>query len=348
MKNYFEGKTILVTGGTGTIGLEIVKQLLNFNPHRIRIFSNDENGIYKTSEYFSGNTKLRYLMGDVRDFNRVLLACRKVDIIYHAAAMKHVPISEFNPFEAIKTNVDGTQNVIHAALENNVEKVIGISTDKAVNPINSMGATKLLSEKLLIDANFYRGDARTVFSVVRFGNVLGSRGSVIPKFITQIEKGGPVTVTDFNMSRYVMAISDAISLILKATRMAKGGEIFVLKSMRALNLKDLAEVCIQEFNKKYNLNESIQIVETGIRPGEKLYEKLLTEEEAKHTLQTNEMFIVTPQFPQMHFIEKSNDVQNTIKYDGLIEDNIKNYSSNELQLLSKKEIKEILYLHSLI
>lgn len=347
MNKFFEGKTILVTGGTGTIGLEIVKQLLNSNPKRIRIFSNDENGIYNTAEYFSDNAKLRYLMGDVRDFNRVSLACRKVDIIYHAAAMKHVPISEFNPFEAIKTNVNGTQNVIHAALENNVEKVIGISTDKAVNPINTMGATKLLSEKLLIDANFYRGDAKTVFSVVRFGNVLGSRGSVIPKFVSQIERGGPVTVTDFNMNRFVMTISDAIALILKATGMAKGGEIFVLKSMRALNLKDLAEVLIQEFSNKNQKNNSIKIIEIGIRPGEKLYEKLLTDEEAKHTVETKDMFIVVPEVPQIHFIEK-NKAQSKYEYHGEIKGNIMNFSSDELTLLNLDEIKDLIYKSKLV
>ena len=181
--NTFRNKKILVTGGTGCIGSEIVKSILNYEPKVVRIFSNDEDNTFKMSQELGTSRNKRFLIGDIRDKERLITAMKGIDIVYHAAALKHVPLCEYNPFEAIKTNVLGTQNVIEAALENNVKKVINISTDKAVNPVNTMGATKLLAEKLITDANFYKGAIETVFSCVRFGNVLFSRGSVIPLFV---------------------------------------------------------------------------------------------------------------------------------------------------------------------
>src|SRR4030042_3273823 len=224
LKEAFKNKKILVTGGTGCIGSEIVKNLLKYSPAVVRVFSNDEDNTFRMKQELGDEEKIRFLMGDIRDKERLLLVMENIDIVYHAAALKHVPLCEYNPFEAIKTNVVGTQNVIDAALNSGVEKVISISTDKAVNPVNTMGATKLLSEKLIIDANYYKGVRKTVFSCVRFGNVLFSRGSVIPLFEEQIRQKKPITITDPEMTRFMMSLSDTIELVFKATLLAKGGE----------------------------------------------------------------------------------------------------------------------------
>lgn len=195
MENIFKDKKIIVTGGTGSIGSEIVRRVLQYDPEVVRILSRDESKQFELEQEIGDLENVRFLIGDVRDKDRLNRAFEDVDIVFHAAAMKHVPACEYNPFEAVKTNVVGTQNVIDAALDNGVGKVIAISTDKAASPINTMGATKLLAEKQIIDANFYKGHRKTVFSCVRFGNVMGSRGSVIPLFEKQIKNGGPVTVT---------------------------------------------------------------------------------------------------------------------------------------------------------
>ena len=257
LKNTFENKKILVTGGTGCIGSEIVKRLLTYEPAVVRIFSNDEDNTYRMIQELGRVRTTRFLIGDVRDKERLIMAMKDIDIVYHAAALKHVPLCEYNPFEAIKTNVLGTQNVIEAALINGVKKVINISTDKAVNPTNTMGATKLLSEKLIIDANFYKGNRNTTFSSVRFGNVLFSRGSVIPVFEKQIEQKKSITITDPNMTRFIMSISHTIDLVFKATLLAKGGEIFILK-MPVAKLGDLADVVIEHYAEKYNYNKNKQ------------------------------------------------------------------------------------------
>src|SRR3989344_4252764 len=226
MKDVFEGKDILVTGGCGSIGSEIVKQLLKYNPKKIRVMDNNESNLFYLGQELNTD-KVRLLIGDVRDRNRVYRAMKGVDIVFHAAALKHVPLCEYNPFEAVSTNVVGTENMISAAIDNGVEKFIGISTDKAVNPINTMGATKLLSEKIIIDTSL--SEMRTKFCCVRFGNVLDSVGSVIPIFKKQIKNKGPLTITDKNMTRFFMTMPDAINLVLKASEITEGGEIFILK-----------------------------------------------------------------------------------------------------------------------
>jgi len=280
---------------------------------------------------------IRFLVGDIRDKERLSLAMEDIDLVYHAAALKHVPLCEYNPFEAIKTNVLGAQNVIEAAFINNVDKVINISTDKAVNPANTMGATKLLAEKLIIDANEGKGSKGTVFSSVRFGNVLFSRGSVIPLFEGQIKQKKSITITNPEMTRFVMSISNTIELVFKATLMAKGGEIFILK-MPVVKLGDLAEVVIEEYAEKYGYKKwQIKKKVIGLRPGEKMFEELMTETEAAMAFETEEMLIIPPQLelPVIQF-----DVTD---YPSAQVCKLKRYISRDVQPLSKEEIKKLLF-----
>ncbi len=291
-KSEFEGKKILVTGGVGSIGKEIVKQLLSFNPDAIRVLDTNETGLFEfQQELLPQKTHVTFLLGDVRDKERMNRALENIDVVFHAAALKHVPLCEYNPFEAIKTNVMGTQNVIDACLNNNVKKMVFISTDKAVSPTNVMGASKLLGERLTIAGNYYKGARRTNFFCVRFGNVLASRGSVVPLFYEQIKKGGPVTVTDPEMTRFIMSIPSSVNLILKATTIANGGEIFILK-MPAIKIGDLAramiEKCAAECNQK---SEKITIKIIGKRMGERKHEELLTSLEAERADMVDEDLI---------------------------------------------------------
>jgi len=294
MVDIFRGKNILVTGGSGSIGGEIVKKLLQHEPNVIRVLSNDENCLFSLEQEIRGHSNLRFLVGDVRDKERLQHAVENIHFVFHAAALKHVPLCEYNPFEAVKTNVLGTQNVIEAAMEEEVEKLVTISTDKAVNPVNVMGATKLLAERLTVSANYYKGLRKTAFSCVRFGNVLDSRGSVVPSFREQIRKGGPITLTDPDMTRFVMSIPKAVELVFKAAEMARGGEIFIFK-MPALRIGDLAEAMIEVLASQYGYNPgSIKIEVTGKRPGEKMYEELLAADEATNASETEDMFVITP------------------------------------------------------
>jgi len=207
-------RTVLVTGGTGSIGSEIVNQVLQYKPRVVRVLSRNEYNQYAMRRELGDRGDLRYLIGDVRDRDRLMRACEGVDVVFHASALKHVAICEYNPFEAVKTNVLGTQNLVEAALNYNMELLVGISTDKAVSPTNTMGATKLLAERMILSASQYKGDRRTRFGVIRFGNVLASRGSAIPMFIEQIRRGGPVTITHPQMRRFFMSIPQAVELAL--------------------------------------------------------------------------------------------------------------------------------------
>jgi FlaA1/EpsC-like NDP-sugar epimerase len=328
----FRNKTILVTGGTGSIGSEIVRQLLYYNPKSIRIFSRDESKQFFMQQELYEYDNIRYLIGDVRDKQRLLYATEGVDYVFHAAALKHVPACEYNPFEAVKTNVIGVQNVIEAALANEVKKVISISTDKVVNPMNTMGATKLLSEKLISAADYYKGAHKTIFSCVRFGNVMGSRGSVIPLFKEQIRSGKPITLTDRRMTRFMMSIPQAATLVLKAAEYARGGELFILK-MPSLNILDLAEVLIEDYEKTYGVKFEQGIREIGIRPGEKLYEELMTLDESVRALCNDEMFLIPSSI---------NDKAKRYEYDGFVKAKYEEYSSLNSPKLNKKEILELL------
>ena len=291
-KNYFKDKTILVTGAAGSIGSEIAARALGLNPRIVRVLDNNETGLFDLEQELQSG-KFRPLVGDIRDKERLKRAIEDVDVVFHAAALKHVPLCEYNPFEAVKTNVLGTQNLIDVAMEAGIEKLITISTDKAVNPINVMGATKLLAERLTISANYYRGARKTAFSCVRFGNVLDSRGSVVPLFKEQIRRGGPVMITDPDMTRFVMSIPKAADLVLRATEIAQGGEIFIFK-MPALRIGDLAEAMIEELAPRYGYNpESSRVEISGKRAGEKIYEELMTEDEAMRASENDDMFIIT-------------------------------------------------------
>ena len=331
----FKNKKILVTGGTGCIGSEITRNLLKYKPEVVRIFSNDEDNTFRLSQEL-GNGNTRFLIGDIRDKERVIVAMKDIDIVYHAAALKHVPLCEYNPFEAIKTNVLGTKNVIEAALATGVKKVINISTDKAVNPVNTMGATKLLAEKLMIDANFYKGASKTIFSSVRFGNVLFSRGSVVPLFEEQIRTKKMVTVTDPKMTRFMMSIENTTDLVFKATLMAKGGEVFILK-MPVVKLGDLTEVVIQKYAEKYGYKPSeIKRERIGSRSGEKLFEELMTESEAKKAFETADMLIIPPQV-EIEIELKAVDYKNSRI------SKLKRYISRDVKPLSKEEIRKLLF-----
>ncbi|MBN2518203.1 MAG: polysaccharide biosynthesis protein [Candidatus Altiarchaeota archaeon] len=334
MKDTFKGKDILVTGGAGSIGSEIVRQLLDYDVKRVRVLDNSESGLFHLEEELCSSgkdyNKARYFVGDVRDLHRIRLAIEGVDIVFHAAALKHVPLCEYNPYEAVKTNVLGTENVLEAARDEGVEKLITISTDKAVNPINTMGATKLLAEKITLNAGF--GEFKTMFSCVRFGNVLNSDGSVIPIFKRQIAKGGPVTITADNMTRFFMSMSDAVSLVLKATEVMKGREIFILK-MNAIRITDLAEAMIEIMAPKFGHKpRDIKMTKIGKRPGEKLYEELLTEEEIKHVEEKEDMYVLRP----------GRTVPGEVISDYEGKPGIPEYNSKTVKKLGKDEIKKVL------
>ncbi|EOW2597693.1 UDP-N-acetylglucosamine 4,6-dehydratase family protein [Enterococcus hirae] len=325
----FKGKTILVTGGTGSIGSEIVRQLLKYEPKAIRIYSRGEEKQFYMQQELSNHTNLRFLIGDIRDSQRIDYACRDVDIIFHAAAMKHVPASEYNPMEAVKTNVMGTQNVIDAAIKNNVKHFVGISTDKVVSPTNTMGATKLLSEKLIISANQYKGKTETIFSCVRFGNVMGSSGSVIPLFSKQIKNNKDITLTDVDMTRFMMSIPDAARLVLSAAMNSKFGETYVLK-MPAINILTLAQSLIKIYNDTHDEKYRGEIKVVGIRPGEKLYEELMTTDEIERSYENDKMYIIPPQY---HATDELYKDYEKIK--------ITTYSSDATELMSGQEFIRI-------
>lgn len=340
-----DNKVILITGGTGTIGESLVNYLLNnYKPQVIRIYSRDETKQHFHKNMFKENEdKLRYFIGDIRDKERLKRALRNVDIVFHLAAMKHVVASEYNPFEAIKTNVLGLQNLIELSIDYNVEKLIFTSTDKASTPSNIMGVTKLLGEKLITAANYYKGPSRTVFYSVRFGNVLGSRGSLVPLIENQIKNDIPITLTHLDMTRYIMSSKIAIKLVVETLKISQGGEVFVLK-MDSVRIIDLIEVLIEVFAKKHNKKvEKIQIREIGMFVGEKLHEELFSVEESERTYEINDMFII---FPQLTEVSKEINVEkypNFEKFDGS-----KPYNSSEGQFLSKNEIKEFLIINNII
>ncbi|MFU1796327.1 UDP-N-acetylglucosamine 4,6-dehydratase family protein [Paenibacillus azoreducens] len=326
----FKDKTILVTGGTGSIGSEIVRCILRENPKVVRIYSRDESKQFALQQEFEAYKNVRYLIGDIRDKERLSYAAEGVDFIFHAAALKHVPACEYNPMEAVKTNVLGVQNVIEVAIEHNIEKMVAISTDKVVNPTNTMGATKLLSEKLISAANMYKGSKRTIFSCVRFGNVMGSRGSVIPLFKDQILKGHDITVTHKEMTRFMMSIPQAAELVLKAAEQAYGGEVFVLK-MPVLKIMDLAVALIKSFENTDGSFYNGRILEIGIRPGEKLYEELMTLEESERAFENDHMYVITSPFQN-----------ESLGYEGFHKAKYMGYSSMNAPQLQLEEIDKLL------
>ncbi|MDO6632237.1 polysaccharide biosynthesis protein [Bacillus thuringiensis] len=318
-------KTILVTGGTGSWGYELIKQLLRETPREIRIFSRNEMVQVEMQQQFANYNNLKFIIGDIRDREAVVSACKGVHYVFHLAALKHVPVCEYQPYEAIKTNITGTQNVIEASIEREVEKVIYVSTDKAADPSNTYGMTKAIGEKLIINASLRT--KKTKFICVRGGNVLGSSGSVVPIFMKQIQEHSRVGITHFDMARFFLTIEDAVGLLFKATYEGKGGEIFVMK-MPAFKIKDLAEVLIEYYGKI-----NVEIKEVGIRPGEKINEILLSEVESRTSICFDEDYYVG--LPPFH-VEGLQEY-----YTSYSPITITNYSSHQ-ELLTKKEVKQFL------
>ena len=327
----FDGKKILITGGTGSLGQALTERLLTMGVETIRIFSRNEHKQIEMESKFQDG-RLRFFIGDVRDYQRLEMALEDIDIVFHTAALKHVPKIEYNPFEAIKTNVIGTQNVIDACLKRNVEKAVCIGTDKAVSPLNTYGSTKLLMEKLFVAANNYlnREKHRTIFLAVRYGNVLGSSGSVIPKFIEQIKANKQVTITDPKMTRFSITMNEALDLILNAIRSAKGSEIFVPK-LRAYSIVDVKNALTELIS---DTGEKI----SGIRTGEKLHETLINEDEIRYAWEFENMYMIASPLYTLF-----NDKNIKESYQGIkkIED-VQKYSSDSVEKISVKDLKTII------
>jgi len=318
--SFLKNKTILVTGGTGSFGSSFVKYLLkNSRAKKIIVFSRDELKQSKMEAELKDD-RLRFFLGDVRDLQRLQRAFIGVDIVVHAAALKQIPSIEYNPMEAIKTNIMGTANVIDAVIDNNVKRAILISSDKAVNPINLYGATKLCAEKLFIQANSYAGGRETKFSCVRYGNVVGSRGSVTPLFLEQKEKG-ILTLTDKRMTRFWITLEQGVKFVIDCINRMKGGEIFIPK-IPSMKITDLAQAIAPK--------AKIKII--GIRPGEKLHEILLSSEGAVHSKELNKYFVIEPEFP---FWKKGYLIEGKPVPDGF------RYSSNtNKEWLTKEDLKK--------
>lgn len=320
MDKFLSGKTILVTGGTGSFGNYIVNRLLKYNVKEIRILSRDEKKQYDMKINYKNNPKLKFFIGDIRDYVRVESVTEGVDIIYQAAALKHVPVCELSPYEAVKTNIIGVENVIRAALKFNVQKVVCVSTDKAVKPVNVMGMTKAIQERLMLSANLASNNKGTIFCVVRYGNVLLSRGSVIPYFRRLLEHNEIITITHEGMTRFLLTLDDAIDLVMFATEHATGGETFVKKAPAA-HIIHIARVLAEDASKP----GAYKVI--GKFPGEKLHEILITEEELDRTEDMGDYFTVHPWWKKstyndlseeysssMELINDDNSLRNLIKY----------------------------------
>lgn len=278
------GKTVLVTGGTGSFGKKFIKKVLQSDVKKVIVFSRDELKQYEMAQEYT-DERMRFFIGDVRDRERLYRAFDGVDVVIHAAALKHVGACEYNPFEAVKTNIHGAQNIIEAAIDRGVERVIALSTDKAASPVNLYGATKLASDKLFVAANSYAGDKDTRFAVVRYGNVVGSRGSVVP-FFKKIRETGVIPITDERMTRFWITLDQGVQFVLDSLDRLHGGEIFVPK-IPSMKVTDLAEAIAPECK--------MEIV--GIRPGEKLHEAMITEDDARKTLEYSSYYVIQPEFP---------------------------------------------------
>ncbi len=301
LSEFFRAARVAVTGAAGTVGVELVRQLLSYPVKEVRALDNNESALFFLDEAWHNDSRLQVFLADVRDHEKMARMFDGIDFVFHAAAFKHVPLCERSPFDAVQTNIMGVQNVIQAALTNKVKKVLFTSSDKAVNPTNVMGTSKLMGERLMTAANALRraGDG-TFFASTRFGNVAGSRGSVIPLFHQQIAKGGPVTLTTPEMTRFVMTIDDAVGLVIMSILLAKGGEVFVTK-MPVLGIKELAEVMISMLAPIYGYAPGkIELIEIGPRPGEKLHEELMNDEETRRSFDSEHLFVVLPAFRNIY------------------------------------------------
>jgi FlaA1/EpsC-like NDP-sugar epimerase len=328
MKDIFKRKKVLITGGAGSVGRALTKKILSCGAKTVRVLDISENELFRMKNDFAKEKKVRYLIGDIRDMNRLNLAMEDIDIVIHLAAMKHVYACEYNPFEAIKTNIDGLQNVIDVARHHNVKRVIFSSTDKAAHPLNVMGMTKLLGEKLISLANCYRKSNKTVFASVRFGNVIGSNGSVTPLFKKQILEGKFITITDKDMTRFVITMEEAVELICSAVRLARGGETFVWK-MRTLMIVDLAQAMID----KYSPGNKTKMLTIGKEKGEKLHEEIISEDELPRVLELGRLYVI---FPLIDYF----NIRQRYKNAKVIKNPV--IASNMGIHMSQKEIKQLL------
>ena len=326
-ENFINNKNILITGGTGSFGNKMVETLLQFKPNKIIIFSRDEFKQYNMRKKFCNkkHSCIRYLIGDIRDYERLNFAFCDVDIIFHAAALKQVPAMEYNPTEAIKTNIYGAENVIRAAIYNNVKKVIAISTDKAVSPVNLYGATKMCFEKLFLAANNLVGRRDICFSVMRYGNVFGSRGSVVPLFLKQ-SKNNKFTITDKRMTRFTMTLQDAINFVLNSSSKMIGREIFIPKLL-SYNIAQLAKV----------INSKAEIEYIGIRPGEKIHECMINNHESHNTLNCKKYCIILQNKNELDkYIQNYKDDFISVR-----EEN-KEYNSGNNELIKNEKLNELI------
>lgn len=319
-------KTILITGGTGSFGQRFTKRILaEYNPKKIIIYSRDEYKQYvMRSKFKEYDEKLRFFIGDVRDKDRLYRALQGVDVVIHSAALKHVTVAEYNPIEAIKTNINGAMNIIDAAIDCGVEKVVALSTDKAVSPVNLYGATKLVSDKLFVAGNAYAGGKSTTFSVVRYGNVTGSRGSIVPFFNTLINNGTKeLPITDYRMTRFWITLDQGVDLVFKAITEAKGGEIYVSK-IPSYKVTDLAKAMLPD----------AELKEVGIREGEKLHEVMVTEEDSRLTYDYGDHYIIYPHFDWW-------DTAKHFKTGGVkVSDGFRYSSDNNSEWLSVEDMRE--------
>ena len=329
----FEGKKVLITGGTGSLGHALTKKILEMGVDTIRIFSRDELKQSQMNSEFM-DKRLRFLLGDVRDKERLSRALEDINIVILTAALKRIEAAEYNPFESIKTNVYGSQNLIETCLDRDVESVIAIGTDKAVSPLNTYGATKLLMEKMFVAANFYKGTHyNTKFSCVRYGNVLGSRGSLVPTMIERIKEGKSVTITDPKMTRFNITMNQALDLIFRGLSEGIGGDIFIPK-LKAYRVEDMKDAIIDLMGK------NPEIEKIPVRPGEKFHETLINKDESRNVYESKNDYIIFDKMTQNY------------NYDGI--PNVKKsniseqYSSDNVKLLSKEELKMILVNEKLI
>ena len=337
----YKGKKILITGGTGSLGQALTKKLLEMEVDTIRILSRNEDKQIRMENDIKDD-RLRFFLGDIRDKERLIQSFENIDIVFHAAALKHVPKIEYNPFEAIKTNIFGSQNVIDASIVQDVEKVVCIGTDKAVSPWNKYGATKLIMEKLFVSANNYlsEDEHRTKFVAVRYGNVLGSNGSVVPKFIQQLKLRKPISITDYRMTRFTITMNDALDFILKSTEIAKGSEVFIPK-MVSYDMKVL-------LSSLYNLAEKTNEDEIGIRPGEKLHEVLINSDELPYTYEIGNLFVILsplihPSIDSSANMRSFNDEELNRRYPGIKKVNdMKIYSSDNADKVSQENLTKMI------
>lgn len=333
----FSEKRVFVTGCCGTIGSELVRQLLQeWQVGELLAIDNNESELFFLEQSMSGHDNARFFLGDVRDADKLTRVMRGCDIVFHVAAYKHVILCERSPMEAVQSNIMGVQNVVQAAMANKVEKVIFTSSDKAVNPTSVMGTSKLMGERLMTAANSNDREEGPIFASTRFGNVLGSRGSVVPIFLEQIRKGGPVTLTDSDMTRFIMSIREAVRLVVDSSLHARGGEVFITK-MPVIRIEDLAKVMIEIVAPYFGHDPaSIELNIIGCKPGEKLYEELMSDEETRRTVELEQYFSVLPAFRSLY---------REIDYDypGILSENVdKPYISADEPCMGHEEIKAFL------